>query len=668
VGTALPQVLRRRDEEDQKGARVTPPSAFVVGTAGHIDHGKSHLVRALTGIDPDRLKEEQERGITIDLGFAHLTLPDGTRVGFVDVPGHERFVRNMLAGVGGIDLVLLVIAADESIKPQTREHFDICRLLRIPRGIVVLTKSDLVDAEILDLVRLEVREFVAGSFLERAPIVGVSVRTGQGLDGLKDCLAQAARDLPPRPAAGLPRLPIDRAFSIKGFGTVVTGTLVSGSLREAQEVVLLPHGARARVRGLETHNQLARVAAAGQRVAANLQGIDAAAIERGNLLTEPEALEPTHLLDVALEYLPGAPGPLRDLSRVGLHLMTTETPARVKVLGAGTVRPGTTAFAQLRAERPLVALPGDRFILRRHSPPMTVGGGVVLHNAPPKLRGQRLDVMARYERLSDPRPAARLVVLVEESEERGIDLRELRARTGLDPEEIARVLDEAVHHGEARALPTTPRRFLSAGAAERLRGQVTAALEAFHRREPLRAGLAREEIRTRVFADSHPDVFRCLLQEMAEAGVLRVEKDRVALAGHQVSLSAEDGGLIERLEGVYLSGGTNPPEVSDLASTLKADPRRLEKLLHLLLSRGRLTRIPDGKIFHAETIEDLKRRLWEWRNRSVSIDIAEFKDLSRTSRKNAIPLLEHLDQTQVTRREGSRRVILPPPSSSRQAD
>jgi selenocysteine-specific elongation factor len=644
---------------------VTTPRTLVVGTAGHIDHGKSQLVRGLTGIDPDRLKEEQERGITIDLGFAHLVLADGTRVGFVDVPGHERFVRNMLAGVGGIDLVLLVIAADESVKPQTREHFDICRLLQIPRGLIVLTKTDLVDQDILDLVRLEVRDFVAGSFLESAPIIGVSVKTGQGLDSLKEALGTAGRELPARSASGLPRLPIDRAFSIKGFGTVVTGTLVSGSLREGQDVVLLPQGARARVRGLETHNQSTAVAAAGQRVAANLQGIDASAIERGNLLTESDALEPTHLLDVAIEYLPGAAGPLRDLARVGLHLMTSETSARVKLVGTAVVPPGGTGFAQLRAERALVALPGDRFIIRRHSPPMTVGGGSVLHNAPPKLRGRREEIRHRYEQLSDPVPAARLAVLIEESGAVGIDARTLRARTGLGPAECDRLLDESVRRGDVLALPTTPRRFLAGAAAAAKRREVLEILGEFHRREPLREGLPREEIRTRVFDDSHPDVFRALLQAMAEDGALRLDKDRVALTGHRVSLSPEEGGLIERLEGAYLEGGTNPPEMSDLAKSLGADPRRLENLLHLLLSRGRLTRIPDGKIFHVQAIEDLKRRLWARRAQGDSIDIAEFKDLSRTSRKNAIPLLEHFDQTRVTRRQGSLRVILPPPGEGR---
>jgi selenocysteine-specific elongation factor len=633
---------------------------IVVGTAGHIDHGKSHLVRALTGIDPDRLKEEQERGITIDLGFAHLTLDDGTRIGFVDVPGHERFVRNMLAGVGGIDLVLLVIAADESIKPQTREHFDICRLLRVPRGVVALTKADLVEPDILDLVRMEVREFVAGSFLDAAPVVAVSSRTGQGLDQLKAALSLAAAEVPGRPSIGLPRLPIDRAFTIKGFGTVVTGTLVAGTLREGQDIELLPRGLRAKIRGLEVHGQTTVRAGPGQRVAANLQGVEAGLIERGDVLTEPGVLEPAHLVDVLLEHLPAATAPIKDLARVGLHLMTAETPARVKLVGGRSVAPGATAFAQLRTERPVLALPGDRFILRRQSPSMTIAGGTVLHNAPPKLRGLAQEIRQRYERLADPDPASRLRAIIEEGGAAGLDATTLRARTGMDEHATATLLEGSVRAGEVILLAVTPRRYLDRKTGEALRAGVIGALEEFHRREPLREGLAREEIRTRLFADSHPEVFRSLLAAMAAEGLIRLDRERVALPSHQVSLTPQENELIERLETAFRGGGTNPPEMADLAKSSAVEPRRVEKLLHLLLSRGRLLRIPDGKVFHAEVIEDLKTRLRARRASSPTIDIGEFKELSGTSRKNAIPLLEYLDQIRITRRDGSRRLILPP--------
>ena len=640
---------------------MNPPRTLVAGTAGHIDHGKSALVRALTGIDPDRLKEEQERGITIDLGFAHLELDDGTRVGFVDVPGHERFVRNMLAGVGGIDLVLLIIAADESIKPQTREHFDICRLLRIQRGMVVLTKSDLVDAEMLELVRLEVREFVAGSFLEKAPIVPVSSVTGAGLPDLRAALAAEAALMTSRPGAGLPRLPIDRAFSIKGFGTVVTGTLLSGTLATGQEVVLQPRGQAGRVRGLQVHGRQVDRAAPGQRLAVNLQGVEVAAIERGDVLTEPGVLEPSRLLDVSVELLPGAGSPLKDLARVGFHLLTLDSPARLKLVGGGTLQPGAAAPAQLRTARPVVALPGDRFILRRPSPAMTIAGGVVLHNAPAKLRGHAPALAARYERLAGASSEGLLRLLIEEAGAAGIDAATLRARTGLGQEAVAKGLEPGIREGGVRALATTPRRFLDAAAAAALERDVLARLEEFHRREPLREGMAREDLRTRVFAHSHPDVFRDVVAGLVTRRAVRAEKEWLALAGHQVSLSADESRLVEGLEQAYRQAGANPPELADAARALGVDARRAERLAHLLLSRGRLARIPDGKIFHAEAIADLKRRLWDWRARAPTIDIAEFKELSGTSRKHAIPLLEYFDQTRITLREGSRRRILEPP-------
>ena len=647
---------------------MSASSPLVVGTAGHIDHGKSLLVRALTGIDPDRLKEEQERGITIDLGFAHLALADGTRVGFVDVPGHERFVRNMLAGVGGIDLVLLVIAADESIKPQTREHFDICRLLRVRRGIVVLTKSDLVDEEILDLVRLEVREFVAGSFLEPAPVVAVSGRTGAGLETLKRALMEAAAALPGRSAEGLVRLPIDRAFSIRGFGTVVTGTLIAGTLRLDDDLVLLPNGLATRVRGIEVHGQPTPVARPGQRVAVNLQSIEAAAIARGDLLSEPGVLEPVHMLDVEIEYLSSASDPLKDLARVGFHLMTAETPARVKLVGGGSIAPGGTAFAQVRTERPVIALPGDRFILRRQSPPMTIAGGTVLHNAPPKLRRMAPETRRRYERLASPEPAERVRVLVEEAGPAGCDAARLRSRTGLAYAAASSPMADLVSGGAILALPTTPTRYVARAEVDALRRAVVDALEAFHRREPLREGLAREEVRARLFADSHPDVFKTLMAAMAADGTLRLDRDRMALATHRVSLGSEDQALLDRIEGGYRGGGTNPPEAAEVAKSIGVPAPKVEKLLHLLLSRGRLVRIPDGKIFHVDALDDLKRRLWSRLATDASIDIAAFKDLSGTSRKNAIPLLEYLDQVRVTRREGDRRRILPPPAPVGPAD
>jgi len=580
----------------------------------------------------------------------------------VDVPGHERFVRNMLAGVGGLDLVMLVVAADESIKPQTREHFDICRLLKIPRGLVVLTKADLVEPDLLEVVRDEVRAFVAGSFLEGAPILAVSARTGEGLDVLRRALSEAARAIPQRDAAGLARLPIDRAFNMKGFGAVVTGTLLAGTLAEGQEVEIVPERRAARVRGLQVHGRPTRRAAGGQRLAVNLQSIEVAALERGQTLTERGVLEPTRVLDVALEHLPGGT-PLKDQGRLSLHLHTAEVPCRVRLLEGAVLAPGARAYAQLRCARPVTAILGDRFILRRPSPALTIAGGTVLHNGPRAGRLRPADRLLRCQRLDDPSPLTPLLALVEDAGDAGADAVALRSRTGLDPATIASRLESKEGAAATMVVAANPRRYVGRAAVERLSRAVLDAAKDFHKREPLRDGLAREEVRTRLFRRSHDDVFRAVIADLVRRGLLRADKDRIALATHQVALAPAEAALLEGLEQSYRAGGANPPEKEEAAKTLGADPRTADRLIHLLLSRGRLVRIPDGKIFHADAIQALKERLWERRTKGESIDIGEFKDLSGTSRKNAIPLLEYFDQTQLTRRQGNLRVILPPPAT-----
>ena len=637
------------------------PRRVVVGTAGHIDHGKSLLVKALTGTDPDRLKEEKERGITIDLGFASLALPGDALVGFVDVPGHERFVRNMLAGIGGIDLVLLVIAADESIKPQTREHFDICRLLRIPAGVVALTKSDLVEPDILDLVRLEVREFLAGSFLAEAPAVAVSGKTGAGLEELKQALAAASEKVPPRAAGTVFRLPVDRSFSMKGFGTVVTGTLVTGRVAVGDEVEILPAGLRARVRGLEVFGAACREASAGQRTALNLQGVETSAVIRGDLLAPPGVLAPARLLDVRLDALAGEAG-IEDLSSVRFHHFSAEVMGRVRLAGRERVAPGESAPAQIRLSRPVTAVPGDRFILRRPSPAATLGGGVVLDNAPRKLRASGvLEALGRWERLEDPDRAVHLRELIRGAGPGGLDLHQLRSRTGLELQPLLAALKPDLATGALLQVPGEPPRFLDGGIFRALQEELVGALEDFHRANPLQVGLSKEEIRSRYFRRESGDLFRFFLDEAVRGNRLRVERDLVALHGHQVSLQGPEAGASLRLEEAFRSAGLNPPELDQVAADLGLPRRKVDELFFLLIKQGALVRIKEGMVFHREALEDLKRRIWERRAASDTIDIAAFKNLSGTTRKNAIPLLEHLDAIRVTRRDGNQRRILPPP-------
>ncbi len=472
--------------------------SVIVGTAGHIDHGKTALVKALTGIDADRLEEEKRRGITIDIGFAHMELEaagEKLRLGFIDVPGHERFVRNMLAGVGGIDLVLLVVAADESIKPQTREHFEICRLLNIPRGIAVLTKSDLVDKETLDVVRLELEDYLRGSFLEGAPIVAASSKSGAGVEDLRRALATMAAEVRARDASALLRLPIDRVFTMKGFGTVVTGTLISGAVRKEDELEVFPAGKRVRVRGVQVHGAAAERATAGQRTALNLAGVEKGDLARGMTLAPPGILRATRRLDVSLTLL-GSAKPLRDRARVHFHAYTAETVAEVVLLPSQRdvkqLAPGATIYAQLRLQDPLLALPGDRFILRQFSPVVTVGGGVVLDAAPLAKQADRAQFLST---LASGDPAEMVVARLARRGMQGLDLRDLVAETGWTEERARSVAGELhgihriVRHGDH--LTDVP-------AYAEARKLVQTAIADFHARNPLVAGISKEDLRTRL--------------------------------------------------------------------------------------------------------------------------------------------------------------------------
>ncbi len=634
---------------------------IVVGTAGHIDHGKTELVKSLTGVNPDRLREEQERGITIDLGFAPLALDDDLTVGFIDVPGHERFVKNMLAGVWGIDIVLLVVAADESIKPQTREHFDICSLLRVKRGLVALTKIDLTGDEMTQLVSLEIRDFLKGSFLQDAPIVPLSARTGEGLAALRLALAAAARQVEPGHAGRLLRLPVDRSFSARGFGTVVTGTLVSGRLAEGEEVAVLPAGTTCRVRGLQVHGKAVGEALAGRRTAVNLQGIDAAGVQRGDVLSRPGEIRATSLLDVSISLLPGAPGRIKDMDRVRYHQGTSELLARVKLLGPVALAPGETGCAQLRLERPACSLPGDRFVLRRYSPAATIGGGVVRDVMPVKHRGRvRAERMALLDRLAAATRAEAMELFALEAP-MGAPLASLAPRLGLTRDEAEGCADEVLARGAVlKAGAGSGTVLIGRTIVEQAEGAIRDVLAVYHRAHPLRAGMPLEELRARALGGLDMEATRLVLQRLAGGGDVAIEKDLARLAAHRVTLSGDEERQRRLLEQAYRAGGLNPPAPGDAARTAGLDAKGAETLTRLLLSDGTLVKIRDGMVFHAAILEELKSRLWAMRPTRRVIDIGAFKELTGTSRKNAIPLLEHLDAVHVTRRVGSDREILPP--------
>jgi selenocysteine-specific elongation factor len=632
---------------------------IVVGTAGHIDHGKSSLVLALTGTDPDRLKEEKERGITIELGFAHAAIGEVT-VAFVDVPGHERFVRTMLAGAGGLDAVMLVIAADESVMPQTREHFDICRLLRVGRGIVVLTKTDLVDQDTLELVRLEVRELVAGSFLASAPVLPVSARTGAGLDELRRVLADYGRAVEHRRRDGATRLPIDRAFSMQGFGTVVTGTLVAGRIRPDDELELVPGGQRVRVRGVQVHARGTAEAVTGQRTAVNLGGIEVAAIHRGQSLSAPDGVTVTRRADVVIELLPGAK-PLKHGARVHVHQGTMEVLGRVSIAGsAADVQPGGSAPARLRLEAPAALTRGDRFILRAYSPTVTIGGGEILDPDPPRLGIRVVGAPTRFQAIG-PAPAGRddlvaLTRMIRDAGGAGLPMRSLTARAGVPPGTLEAVVSALIKTG---AVQVAGSRLVSAEVVADLSARLLTLVGDFHRAQPLADGIPREEARERVFSRAHADVFSLVLQSLADANKL-VVRDRLALPGHRLELSTVEQQAFAGIEAAYAQGGLKPPDAATIAAAGQWPASLVEKMTALLIRQARLTRV-DTLIFHSQALADLKnetRALKAGGQARVTVDVSTFKERYGVTRKFAIPLLEWLDRERVTRRVGDARVVL----------
>jgi selenocysteine-specific elongation factor len=629
--------------------------SVIVGTAGHIDHGKTALVKALTGIDADRLEEEKRRGITIDIGFANLELPlpDGEtlRLGFVDVPGHERFVRNMLAGVGGIDLVLLVIAADESIKPQTREHFDICRLLSVRRGITVLTKSDAVDPETLGVVRLEVEEFLRGSFLGNpSPIVAVSSLTGAGIGDLKRELVRVAAEIPAKDSDAIARLPIDRVFTMKGFGTVVTGTLVSGTIRKEDELEVFPSGRRVRVRGVQVHGKSAEHAVAGQRTALNLAGATTEELARGMMLAPAATFHATPRVDVELSLLPSAKA-LKDRARVHFHSFTSEAIATVVLYGKKQVGPSENAFAQLRLSEPALLLPGDRFIIRQFSPVVTIGGGVVVENTPPKRIKDTSGYAHFLKTLTEELRTGMLRARVIGSGARGLGIPEAIARTGWPAQQI---ISGASANPEIVRIADI---FISKPALDIVRKDLISALEAFHKHNALVAGMSKEELRGR-FSEVAPAVFDSVFDEALRAKKIELEGELVRLAGRGVVMKDDEAESKKIIEAAFANAGLKVPALKDVLAGLKVDKVRAQKIVTLLLRDKVLVKISEDLVFHREALVDLRQRMAEEKSKSPKLDVARFKDLTGVSRKYAIPLLEYLDREHVTRRVGDERVIL----------
>ncbi len=635
----------------------------VIGTAGHVDHGKSRLVEALTGIDPDRLKEEKEREMTIDLGFAWLTLPSGEPVGIVDVPGHRDFIENMLAGVGGIDAALFVVAADEGVMPQTREHLAILDLLGVRNGVVALTKTDLVeDEEWLELVQIDVAELLEDTALADASIVPVSVRTGQGLPTLLEELDRLLENAPPRSDLGRPRLPIDRVFTIAGFGTVVTGTLVDGHLQVGQEVEVLPQGLKARVRGLQTHKERIERAVPGSRVAINLTGVSIDEVQRGDVVTTPGWLKPTMLIDVHLRYLASAPRPLRHNATLKFFSGSAEVMARARLLDSEAIAPGGEGWVQLRLAEPVALVRGDRFIGRQPSPAVTVGGGQIVDPHPRRRhRRFRSEVIARLMTLARGSPVEIFLQSLETSQP--CQLLELMERSGLAMEEAGNVLQELLDSKEVlildsrirqqlpsiQQLITSNRYLISAAGWQKLSDKLTIALRDYHQRHPLRQGMPREELKSQLRLSTK------LLNEVVNRAVsqskLVDEEAALRLPEHRVKFSADQERQVQELLAAFKKSPYTPPSVANSEAIVGTE------VLNALIQQRKLVQVSEGVLFLKETYEEMVKRVIEHIREKGTITVAQVRDMFAASRKYALALMEHLDEHKVTKRVGDERVL-----------
>ncbi len=615
---------------------------FVLGTAGHVDHGKSVLVHALTGIDPDRLAEEKERGMTIDLGFAWLKLPSGREVGIVDVPGHERFIKNMLAGVGSIDIALLIVAADEGIMPQTREHLAILDLLQVDKGIVVITKKDLVDEDWLNLVVLDVEEAIKETTLAQAPVIVVSALTGEGLPDLVSAIDHLLESAPARKDIGRPRLAIDRVFTIAGSGTVVTGTLIDGSLSVGQEVEIVPPGLRSRLRGLQTHKRRLDVARPGSRVAANLVGIASAELKRGDVLTNPGWLRPTRFLDVRLRLISSLRRGLRHNITVSFHTGSCEVEAKIRLLEREELEPGEASWAQLALAEPVAVVKGDRFIIR--SPQESVGGGDIVNTHPGRHRRFRPGIIRDLE-IREKGTAQEIVVASLETKQ-PLEMGALLGRCELPPDEAEPAIRALIQGGKVVAAGSGSHSLLfTARGWQLFRDRVAALVGDYHRRFPLRRGMPKVELRSKLKLATHS--LAGILQGLLQEGVLAEEGAEVRLPPHRAELTQGQQRQVDAFLETLARNPYAPP----------GEPMPEPDLLNLLIEQRRVVKVSEGVVFAASAYDEMVDRISSHMKAHGKVTLAQVRDMFGTSRKYAQALLEYLDEKKITRRVGDERVL-----------
>lgn len=634
----------------------------VLGTAGHIDHGKTSLVRALTGIDCDRLEEEKRRGITIELGFAWCDLPDGQRLGIVDVPGHERFVKNMVAGAAGIDFVMLVIAADEGVMPQTREHLEICSLLGIRHGFVVLTKIDMVDSEWLELAREDIGEFLSGTFLEGAPIFAVSATTGEGVDTVRRHIFELAGALAPLRRSDVFRLPVDRAFSMKGHGTVITGTILAGTVAVGDDAVLMPGTLPVRVRGLQSHGASVETADAGRRCAVNLQNVDVEQVSRGDVLARPDTLFPARRWMVRLSCLSSAPRALRNRTEIHFHHGAREVAARLYFFDRDRLNPGDTALTEVRFADPMVGVFGDRCVVRAYSPLRTVAGGVLVHPLDCPLRRGDADFAERFALLNtlpeiaETDEEALAATQLKLSGTRGGRLAELAVLTGLETRRLEKLLQALSGKGQAFCFDKESRTWISAGTLSGLMEGCLAHAATFHAKEPLKAGMARGVLLSGWGRRLAPKLAHFVVERCLRAGALVAEGEVLRLADHKVELASDQAGLRDKILAAHLAGGLTPPNLKDVLADLGVEAKQAAPVLKLLVEEKALIKVRDGLYYAASATEEIKTRVRAWFESHDDLDVTGLKELlGGISRKFLIALLEYMDRERITVRVGDKR-------------
>ena len=635
---------------------------IILGTAGHVDHGKTSLIRALTGIETDRLTEEKKRGITIELGFAYLDLPCGHRLGIVDVPGHEKFIRNMVAGAAGMDMVAFIIAADEGIMPQTREHFDICRLLGVQDGLIILTKKDMVEPEWLEMVEEEIRDFFKDSFLEEAPIVAVSSTTGENIDKVKEILDAKVKAINFQEEFGPFRLAVDRVFTMKGFGTVITGTSLSGRISLGDDLMFYPGRLLAKIRGIQVHGLERDVVEAGHRTAINLQGIEKEEIKRGDLAATPGSMVPSTLLDADLHYLAGNDKKLKNRTQVRVHVGTREIVGRVVIMEDDVILPGQNSAVQIILQEPAAVWPGDRFVLRSYSPVATIGGGVIFNNAPPKRkrtvardrkRNQEIFSIYKGDSLEE-----KMLLFLEESGLTGITAEQLATRLGIFGKKLKKQLQLTISTGKILVIESDSQRLVAAPVVEQLGRNIIKLLTVYHQENPLKSGLVREELRSRLKPRVDAKLFLYTINSLTKKDLITQEGADIRLSSHEVTLQMDEQEMQEKIGTLYKEAGLRPPNFKDVLATFdEFSEQQISQIFDLLLQKGTLIKVNESLYFHAAELETLGEKIKDFITEQGDIDAPRFKTLTGLSRKFSIPLLEYFDKIKLTIRVGDKRIL-----------